>query len=91
MAFRRAKHVPYPTRSSSMGYEPSFFEVVELGFVDFSLQRNRIDEMKVTNDVVILSTKRKKKSGLEEAMDDIRCGRVTTYKNADDMFERLGI
>ena len=32
-----------------------------------------------------------KKTGIEEAMDDIRHGRVTEYKNADDMFEKLGI
>ena len=29
--------------------------------------------------------------GIEEAMDDIRHGRVTEYKNADDMFDKLGI
>ena len=27
----------------------------------------------------------------EEAMDDIRHGRVTEYESADDMFEKLGI
>ena len=32
-----------------------------------------------------------KKTGIEEAMDDIRHGRVTEYKSADDMFEKLGI
>ena len=32
-----------------------------------------------------------KKTGIEEAMDDIRHGRVTKYKNADDMFDKLGI
>ena len=31
------------------------------------------------------------KTGIEEAMDDIRHGRVTEYKNADDMFDKLGI
>ena len=30
-------------------------------------------------------------SGIKEAMDDIRHGRVTEYKSADDMFEKLGI
>ena len=30
-----------------------------------------------------------KKTGIEEAMDDIRHGRVTEYKNADDMFEKV--
>lgn len=32
-----------------------------------------------------------KKTGIEEAMDDIRHGRVIEYKNADDMFDKLGI
>ena len=30
-------------------------------------------------------------AGIEEAMDDIRHGRVTEYKSADDKFEKLGI
>jgi inorganic diphosphatase len=43
------------------------------------------------NGVVIVPTKRKKKKGIEEAMDDIRCGRVTKYESAEDMFDKLGI
>ena len=43
------------------------------------------------NGVVILPTHKNKKSGMEEAMDDIRHGRVTEYKDADEMFEKLGI
>ena len=30
-------------------------------------------------------------AGIEEAMDDIRYGRVTEYESADDMFEKLGM
>ena len=30
-------------------------------------------------------------AGIEDAMDDIRHGRVTEYESADDMFEKLGI
>ena len=30
-------------------------------------------------------------AGIEEAMEDIRHGRVTGYDSADDMFEKLGI
>lgn len=41
------------------------------------------------NGVVIVPNH--KKTGIEEAMDDIRHGRVTEYKNADDMFDKLGI
>lgn len=43
------------------------------------------------NGVVIVPTKKKKKTGIEEAMDDIRCGRVTEYESAEDMFEKLGV
>ena len=47
--------------------------------------------MKSKNCIVILPTHKNKKSGMEEAMDDIRHGRVTEYKDADEMFEKLGI
>ena len=30
-------------------------------------------------------------AGIEDTMEDIRHGRVTEYKSADDMFEKLGI
>ena len=43
------------------------------------------------NGVVIIPNHQKSMSGIEEAMDDIRHGRVTEYKSADDMFEKLGI
>ena len=41
--------------------------------------------------VVIVPNHQKSMSGIEEAMDDIRHGRVTEYESADDMFEKLGI
>lgn len=47
--------------------------------------------LKSMNGVVILPTHKNKKSGMEESMDDIRHGRVTEYKDADEMFEKLGI
>jgi len=43
------------------------------------------------NGVVIVPAKKKRKTGIEEAMDDIRCGRVTEYESAQDMFEKMGI
>jgi len=43
------------------------------------------------NGVVIIPNHQKSMPGIEEAMDDIRHGRVTEYKSADDMFEKLGI
>lgn len=32
-----------------------------------------------------------KKCGLEEALDDIRCGRVTEFDSSEEMFVKLGI
>ena len=40
---------------------------------------------------VVIVSDNQNKTGIEEAMDDIRHGRVTEYKSADDMFEKLGI
>lgn len=46
--------------------------------------------LEAMNGVVILPA-RKKKSGIEEAMEDVRKGRVTKYESSDDMFEKLEI
>ena len=43
------------------------------------------------NGVVILPARKEKKTGLEEAMDDIRNGRITEYSNSDEMFKDLGL
>lgn len=45
--------------------------------------------LKSMNGVAIVSNKRKKKAGIEEAREDIRCGRVTEYKSAEEMLEKL--
>ena len=34
---------------------------------------------------------RKKKTGLEEALEDIEAGRVKRFKSMDDLFKDLGI
>ena len=52
----------------------------------------KIAEMlEVTVPTVYTWIKRYEENGMEEAMDDIRHGRVTEYKDADEMFEKLGI
>ena len=58
---------------------------------DRNVMSGLIKVLKSMNGVVILPTHKNKKSGMEEAMDDIRHGRVTAYKDADEMFEKLGI
>ncbi len=40
---------------------------------------------------VVIVPNHREELGIEEAMDDIRHGRVTEYKNADDMFDKLGV
>ncbi len=42
------------------------------------------------NGVTILP-ERKKRTGLEEALDDVKHGRVTEYESVDELFEKLGI
>ena len=58
---------------------------------DRNVMSGLIKVLKSMNGVVILPTHKNKKSGMEESMDDIRHGRVTEYKDADEMFEKLGI
>lgn len=58
---------------------------------DRNVMSGLIKVLKSMNGVVILPIHNNKKSGIEEAMDDIRHGRVTKYKDADEMFEKLGI
>lgn len=47
--------------------------------------------IKMLNGVTAISVVKQKKTGMEEARDDIRHGRVTEYASAEDMFEKLGI
>lgn len=47
--------------------------------------------LKSMNGVVILPTKKKGKTGMEEAIEDVKLGRVTKYKDSDEMFKKLGI
>lgn len=41
--------------------------------------------------VSIERPKRKRKSGIELAYEDVRAGRITHYDTADDMFKAFGI
>ena len=58
---------------------------------DPSLLNKLKNAIKLLNGVGAISVLKPKKTGLEEAMDDIRHGRVTAYESADDMFAKLGI
>lgn len=37
----------------------------------------------------IVPAKRKRKSGIEQALEDVATGRVTEWKSADEMFKTL--
>lgn len=65
--------------------------IITIQVEDRNVMSGLIKVLKSMNGVVILPTHKNKKSGIEEAMDDIRHGRVTEYKDADEMFEKLGI
>ncbi|MCM1450906.1 MAG: hypothetical protein NC102_01430 [Clostridium sp.] len=41
--------------------------------------------------VTISKSAHKRKTGLDEALDDVAAGRITTYDSVDDMFTKLGI
>ncbi len=41
--------------------------------------------------VSIAKPSKKKKCGLDEALDDVKAGRVHRYNSVDDMFKSLGI
>jgi len=41
--------------------------------------------------VTLKKTACKRKTGLDEALDDVAAGRVTCYDSVDDMFKKLGI
>jgi len=58
---------------------------------DPSLVNKIKNAIKMLNGVSAISVLKPKKTGIEEALDDVRHGRVTEYKSADDMFEKLGI
>lgn len=41
--------------------------------------------------VTISRPSRKRKTGLEEALDDVRAGRVTHYDSVEDFFKEMGV
>lgn len=47
--------------------------------------------LKKFDSVTISKPARKRKTGLDEALEDVAAGRVTHYDSVDDMFKELGI
>lgn len=43
------------------------------------------------NSVTISRQPRKRKTGLDEALEDVRAGRVTRYASVDDFFKEMGV
>lgn len=41
--------------------------------------------------VTIAKPKRTRKTGLEEALDDVKAGRVTRYDSVEDFFKEMGV
>ena len=64
---------------------------IKIKFEDNTVMAGLKKVLRSMNGVVIVPAKKKKKTGIEEAMDDIRSGKVTEYENAEDMFEKLCI
>lgn len=47
--------------------------------------------LKSIEGISIVNHKKNKKSGLDEALEDVKEGRVTHYESAEAMFKALGI
>lgn len=47
--------------------------------------------LKALDGVSISKPMRKRKTGLEEAYDDVHAGRINHYKNAEALYKALGI
>lgn len=47
--------------------------------------------LKKFDSVTISKPKKKRKTGIDEALEDVAAGRVTHYESVDDMFRELGI
>ena len=65
--------------------------ILTIQVAENSVKAGRKKVLDSMNGVVIIPNHQKSMPGIEEAMDDIRHGRVTEYKSADDMFEKFGI
>lgn len=66
-------------------------EKITIQVEDKSVMSGLKKVLKSMSGVVIVPSRKKKKSGIEEAMDDVRKGNVTEYKDSDDLFKKLGI
>lgn len=64
-----------------------------ISVADRSVMTSLRKVLRTMNGVSILPTPRvrARKTGLDEAIDDMKHGRVTEYASVDDMFEKLGI
>lgn len=47
--------------------------------------------LKAFDGVTIISQAKPRKSGIEEAFDDIRAGRITRYNSVQDFYDAFGI
>lgn len=66
-------------------------ETITIQVEDKSVMSGLKKVLKSMSGVVIVPSRKKKKSGIEEAMDDVRKGNVTEYKDSDDLFKKLSI
>lgn len=66
-------------------------ETITIQVEDKSVMSGLKKVLKSMSGVVIVPSRKKEKSGIEEAMDDVRKGNVTEYKDSDDLFKKLGI
>jgi len=64
-----------------------------LQFENVSIKNQLLKLIESMNGVSVVETKpvSKKKSGLDEALEDVKAGRVSEYASVDDFFNQMGL
>ena len=64
-----------------------------LQFENVSIKNQLLKLIESMNGVSVVETKpvSKKKSGLDEALEDLKAGRVSEYASVDDFFNQMGL
>ena len=67
---------------------------ITLQFENNSIKNHFLKIIELMNGVTVVNPQPKskvKKSGLDEALEDVEAGRVTEYASVDDFFKEMGL
>ena len=65
-----------------------------LQFENNAIKNHFLKIIELMNGVTVVKTQTKtrtKKSGLDEALEDVKAGRVSEYASVDDFFKEMGL